>query len=144
MERSIAASIVSALSTRIAVRGSFGQERESKRERLPGWQRIPSAGAFGVVFRILGRRAFVSAAVWASITLRVDLRLGGGWVRLERRSGWRLTRVFAESLSFWYKLATTAWALSDSRAVFEKYGGVVLSSPELCLGLKNDEVSLLW
>ena len=74
----------------MAVRGSLGQDRASKRERLPGWKSTPSAGAWGIVFRRFGRRAFVSAAVWASIALRVGLRLGGGRARLERRSEWRL------------------------------------------------------
>ena len=104
---------------------------------------MPSAGAFDVVFRTLGRRAFVSAAVWASIMLRVGLRLGGGRARLERRSGWRLMGFFAESLSFWGGNTVSDWLLEVSGTDLQKKGEVV-SSLEPCLGLKKDEVSLLW
>lgn len=97
-----------------------------------------------MVFSRFGRRAFVSAAVWASIALRVGLRLGGGWARLERRSGWRLTGPLAESPSFWPGVAKSALISEDSVTVLEDVEELELSFAELCLGLKNDEVSLLW
>lgn len=97
-----------------------------------------------MVFRTFGSRAFVSAAVWASMTLRVGLRLGGGQLRFERRSVCRLMGALARSLSFPWGVALSDPALADSEGPLEKCGEDVLFSAEPCLGLKKDEVSLLW
>ena len=86
----------------------------------------------------------VSAAVWASMTLRVGLRLGAGRLRFERRSVWRLTGALAASLSFSWGVSVSDPGLIDPELPLEKCGEVVLSSVEPCLGLKKDEVSLLW
>lgn len=78
------------------------------------------------------------------MTLRVGWRVGGGRLRFERRSVWRLIEALAGSLSFSWDVTLPDCGLADSDLPLEKYGEVVLASVETCLGLKKDEVSLLW
>lgn len=91
---------------------------------------------------MFGKRAFVSAAVCASMALRVGLRLGDGRARLERRFEWRWVRSFAESPSFWRGAAAPAWLLEASDVA--KYGEVALSFAGRSLDLKKNEVILVW
>ena len=78
------------------------------------------------------------------MTLRVGLRLGVGRLMFDRRSVWRLMGAFAGSLSFPWGVALSESALADSEVPLEKYGEAVSLPVEPCLGLKKDEVSLLW